>query len=228
MDVNLPLVHLKRKRSTGYHPGNAGIYYSAYKRIFDVAAALLFLVLGWPLLLLVAILIKLDTPGPVIFRQVRIGKGGKPFSMLKFRTMQEGGDELLAEHLSHNPALKLSYEQYQKLKDDPRLTRAGQSLRRLSLDELPQLWNVIKGEMSLVGPRPFLPEQKALYGVTIGGYVQALPGITGLWQVSGRNQLSFYERARLDEYYLEHRSFNLDLRILWRTVWIVMTGRGAY
>lgn len=227
MDTHLSGIPLKREEGNSHHPGITGSSYDTYKRVSDLVIALLLLALGWPLLLLIGILIKVDSPGPVIFRQVRIGRGGKPFSMLKFRTMIQGGDELLAEHLDRDPALKLSYKQYQKLKDDPRLTWAGLILRRSSLDELPQLWNVINGEMSLVGPRPYLPEQTELYG-DAASYVQALPGITGLWQVSGRNQLSFRERARLDEDYLRERSFGMDLHILWRTVWVMITGRGAY
>ena len=150
MDTHLSGIPFKREEGNSHHPGITESSYDTYKRVSDLVIALLLLALGWPLLLLIGILIKVDSPGPVIFRQVRIGRGGKPFSMLKFRTMIQGGDELLAGHLDRDPALKLSYKQYQKLKDDPRLTWAGLILRRSSLDELPQLWNVINGEMSLV------------------------------------------------------------------------------
>lgn len=228
MDINLTDMPLNVKSGSQYLPGNIGSSYTVFKRNFDLASALFLLVLSCPLLLLVGILIKIDSPGPVIFKQVRIGKGGKPFYILKFRTMVQDGNDLLTMHLNSNPSLKLNYEQHQKLKDDPRLTRTGRNLRRMSLDELPQLWNVIKGEMSLVGPRPFLPEQMRMYGDTAEVYKQALPGITGLWQVSGRNRLSFRERARLDVAYLQNRSFGTDLHILWRTIWVVILGRGAH
>jgi len=228
LNINLSEKPFIGKSSSQYHPGNLGSSYTVFKRSFDLVTALLLFVLGWPLFLLIGILIKIDSPGPVIFKQVRIGKGCMSFYILKFRTMVQGGDELLAEHLNSNPSLKLDYSQYQKLKNDPRLTWTGQILRRLSLDELPQLWNVIKGEMSLVGPRPFLPEQTRMYGNAAEFYKQALPGITGLWQVSGRNHLSFRERAVLDVVYLQNRSLGMDLRILWRTIWVLIEGRGAY
>lgn len=198
------------------------------KRVFDFLAALVALLVFAPLLLSIAGWVKLDSPGPVLFRQMRVGKGGKVFAMLKFRTMAVNGHKLLTEHLTENPAARLSWAQFQKLMDDPRLTRAGRILRRLSLDELPQLWNVLCGEMSLVGPRPCLPEQKEFYGEYFVWYTAVRPGLTGLWQVSGRNQLSFTERVWMDVQYVREWSLCGDLKILFRTVGVVLRREGAF
>jgi lipopolysaccharide/colanic/teichoic acid biosynthesis glycosyltransferase len=192
-----------------------------------VALAALGILLGLPLFALIALLIHLDSPGPVFYRQTRVGKGGTPFCLFKFRTMAAGAPEQLEAALERDPALRLSYLQFQKLWDDPRLTRLGRFLRRTSLDELPQLWNVVWGEMSLVGPRPILPDQAGLYGPSLPLYISVRPGLTGLWQVSGRNRLSFAERARLDERYIRNWSLLWDLRLLARTVGVVLRGDGA-
>ncbi len=181
-----------------------------------------------PLLLLVAAVIRLDSRGPALFRQIRVGRGGRDFEMLKFRTMQLGAEEELEEVIHGAPDHLVTTQQYQKILQDPRLTRLGRNLRRSSIDELPQLWNVLKGEMSLVGPRPFIPHQRSYYGDTFYDYIRFRPGMTGLWQVSGRSRLSFMERVQLDEYYLHNWSVWLDLRILARTIWVVMRGEGAY
>jgi lipopolysaccharide/colanic/teichoic acid biosynthesis glycosyltransferase len=186
------------------------------------------LVLLSPLLLVITVLLRSISPGKVLYRQVRLGRGGKPFELLKFCTMRSGADEGFQEFLNQNPAQRLEYEQYQKLKNDPRLTRLGKILRRYSLDELPQLWNVLRGEMSLVGPRPILGEQAGMYGPGLWLYTQVRPGLTGLWQISGRNQLSFRERAACDLEYLANWSVRLDLWILWQTPWVVIRGKGAY
>jgi lipopolysaccharide/colanic/teichoic acid biosynthesis glycosyltransferase len=198
------------------------------KRILDCLGAGAGLVFLTPVLLLIAVGIRIDTPGSILFRQVRIGKGGRSFQMLKFRSMYAGVPEMIAEELGQDPQERLSYQQHQKLQNDPRRTRCGRFLRKTSLDELPQLWNVLSGEMSLVGPRPFLPEQREFYGPSYSLYIQFRPGITGLWQVSGRNQLSFQERVELDAVYFENWSLWLDLKILLRTIWIVLSRRGAY
>ncbi len=181
-----------------------------------------------PLLLLVAAVIRLDSRGPALFRQIRVGRGGRDFEMLKFRTMQLGAEEELEEVIREAPDHLVTAQQYQKILQDPRLTRLGSYLRRSSIDELPQLWNVLKGEMSLVGPRPFLPHQREYYGEIYSDYILARPGMTGLWQVSGRSRLSFTERVELDARYLHNWSLWLDLRILARTVWVVVHGEGAY
>jgi lipopolysaccharide/colanic/teichoic acid biosynthesis glycosyltransferase len=148
--------------------------------------------------------------------------------MLKFRTMQLGVENALEEGVQQSPDNSITTEQFQKLLDDPRLTRVGRTLRRSSIDELPQLWNVLLGDMSLVGPRPFLPEQQGYYGASYSDYILVRPGMTGLWQVSGRSRLSFTDRVQLDAYYLRNWSLWLDFRILARTLWVVVRGEGAY
>lgn len=194
------------------------------KRAIDIVGALVGLTVGAPLFGLIALAIRLDSPGPVIFRQTRIGRGGRPFSMYKFRSMYEGAEEqqmLLADlNEADGPIFKI--------KDDPRLTRVGRILRRTSLDELPQLINVLRGEMSLVGPRPPLPAEVAQYKEWHKRRLEVPPGMTGLWQVSGRSRLSFDEMVLLDIYYIENWSLWMDFKILVRTVPKVLFGEGAY
>jgi lipopolysaccharide/colanic/teichoic acid biosynthesis glycosyltransferase len=198
------------------------------KRALDLAGALIGLILLSPLLVIIAIVVRLDSQGPILYRGLRIGRGGQRFEMLKFRTMQLGAETALEELIRGAPDEVLTAQGFQKLLHDPRLTRAGRFLRRSSFDELPQLWNVLVGEMSLVGPRPFLPEQRKMYGEPYADYIRVRPGMTGLWQVSGRSRLSFTERARIDADYLRNWSLRLDLRILVRTIWVVVNGDGAY
>lgn len=200
----------------------------AIKRIFDFLAALLGLIVLAPVLAGIACWVKMDSPGPVLFRQTRLGKGGKPFAMIKFRTMALNGHQLFNDHLTGSPEARLSWGQFQKLLDDPRLTCSGKILRRFSLDELPQLWNVLRGEMSLVGPRPCLPEQKDFYHEDFMWYTRFPPGLTGLWQVSGRNRLSFAERVRLDVRYVQEWSLWQDIKILVRTIGVVVRRDGAF
>lgn len=190
--------------------------------------AILGLILLFPILLLVGIIIRLDSRGPALFWQTRVGRGGHNFRMLKFRTMQVGTESAVEESIRSAPDYLISPQQYYKILNDPRLTRLGSFLRRSSIDELPQLWNVFRGEMSLVGPRPFLPHQRAYYGDTYSDYIQVRPGMTGLWQVSGRSRLSFSERVELDARYLQSWSLCLDLSILARTIRVVVRGEGAY
>ncbi len=178
--------------------------------------------------LVIALLIKLDSRGPVFYKQYRIGKHGKPFFVWKFRTMVQDADAVLQRYLDSNPDLRREWEVNQKLKNDPRVTRVGRILRKLSLDELPQLINVFKGEMSIVGPRPCMPEQQELYGHVFDLYKRVRPGITGMWQVSGRNETTYAERVRLDEYYVRNWSIWLDIYILIRTIWVVLRREGAY
>lgn len=189
----------------------------AMKRLVDLVGAATGLIVFAPLGLLLCLLIWLESGGPVFYRQERIGLGGRRFWMLKFRSMPDGADRLLEVCLQARPDRRLEFEIYQKLSHDPRPTRIGRLLRRFSLDELPQLWNVLKGEMSLVGPRPCLPEQLSYYGLIYMDYQRFRPGMTGLWQVSGRNRLSFAERVRLDEQYMQSWSLWLDLEILCAT-----------
>lgn len=197
------------------------------KRSLDICGAVIGLILFGPLFLLIILLLQIETPGKVFYRQVRLGYAGARFGMLKFRTMRECAEEELGKVLLKDPKYLSEYERYQKLARDPRLTRLGRFLRKTSLDELPQLWNVLVGEMSLVGPRPFMPDQLALYGPAYLDYQRVLPGITGLWQVSGRNLLSFQDRVRLDEIYIQDWSIWLDLEILARTPWAVIFQVGA-
>jgi Undecaprenyl-phosphate galactose phosphotransferase WbaP len=198
------------------------------KRTLDLVGAIIGLILFSPLMVIVALLIRLDSPGPALFLQYRIGRGGRAFKMLKFRTMQLGAETAHEQEFQQAPNRRVTPHQFQNLLHDPRLTRIGRSLRRSSIDELPQLWNVLKGEMSLVGPRPFLPVEQEHYGDTSSAYILARPGMTGLWQVSGRSRLSFTERVQLDTYYIHHWSLWLDIRILVRTIWVVVRGEGAY
>jgi exopolysaccharide biosynthesis polyprenyl glycosylphosphotransferase len=194
------------------------------KRAFDIVAATLLLILLSPLLALLALIIRLDSKGPVIFRQTRCGKDGKLFIFYKFRGMVADAEARQAEFDHLNEAQGPIF----KMKHDPRVTRVGRVLRRTSLDELPQLWNVLRGEMSLVGPRPPLPKEVERYEEWHQARLRAVPGITGLWQVSGRSHLGFDEMTRLDIEYLNVWSLALDLRILVRTVVAVVFAHGAY
>jgi exopolysaccharide biosynthesis polyprenyl glycosylphosphotransferase len=194
------------------------------KRALDFILALLGLVLSAPLGLLVALAIRLDSPGPVIFKQKRVGEHGQTFFFYKFRSMRIGAEEEQDLLRSRNEASGPLF----KMKDDPRLTRLGPLLRRRSLDEIPQLWNVLRGDMSLVGPRPGLPAEVAQYQPWHRQRLEVPPGITGLWQVSGRSDLSFDEMCLLDIYYIENWSLGLDLKIMLRTIPRVLFGEGAY
>lgn len=178
--------------------------------------------------LVIAILIKLDSPGPVFFRQRRIGRFGREFYIYKFRTMFQNADQHLQSYLDNFPQLKAQWLATHKLKQDPRVTRFGYVLRKLSLDELPQIWNIIIGEMSLVGPRPIVDAEVEKYGKCFNLYIQVRPGLTGLWQVSGRNDTTYERRVELDEYYVRNQSLKLDLQILWKTVFVVLRKDGAY
>ncbi len=191
---------------------------------FDRVTAALALLLLSPVFLAVAVIIKLDSRGSVFFRQIRSGIGGQPFLLAKFRSMVPTAEGLLPAIGDQNEASGLLF----KMRRDPRVTPVGRKLRRLSLDELPQLWNVFTGQMSLVGPRPPLPTEVELYADDVRRRLLVKPGITGLWQVSGRSDLSWEESVRLDLYYVENWSFLLDLTILARTVGAVLAGRGAY
>lgn len=180
------------------------------------------------LTILFAILIKLDSAGTVFYGHPRIGKDGRRFKAWKFRTMVKNADQVLEQYLRENPDLREEWMNNHKLRHDPRITRVGRFLRKTSLDELPQLWNVFKGEMSLVGPRPIVDAEVAKYGSQFAQYLKVLPGITGLWQVSGRNNTSYVERVNLDSYYVRNWSVWLDIYILARTAWVVLKREGAY
>lgn len=198
------------------------------KRLIDLTLTFIFIVLSAPFLLLIMALIYCGSPGGIFYQQKRVGRDGKIFIMWKFRTMVANADQVLQSILDSNPEMKAEWKSNQKLKNDPRITRIGKFLRRFSLDEVPQLINVIKGEMSLVGPRPCFPEQQEFYGEGIRLYHRVRPGMTGMWQIRGRNKTIFLERARLDEYYIRNWSVWLDIYILLRTILVVLSKEGAY
>jgi exopolysaccharide production protein ExoY len=188
------------------------------KRALDIAVASVALVLLAPLLLLVALLIRLTMGSPVIFSHPRLGYGGRSFACLKFRTMVNDADTALQDHLVHNSAAREEWQIDRKLRSDPRVTRLGSILRRSSIDELPQLVNVLMGQMSCVGPRPIVAEEIPRYGLAWEDYTKACPGMTGLWQVSGRNRLGYRTRVALDRRYVRRWSAMRDVWILLRTV----------
>lgn len=205
------------------YPKHHSLYRNGVKRCFDVALVLLTLPISLPLLLGMMLLVSLDGASPVYFQR-RLGRGGRLFNLVKIRTMVSGADALLEYHLRKNPAARTEWNETQKLKRDPRITPIGRFLRKSSLDELPQLWNVFKGEMSLVGPRPMMVEQREIYPGT--AYFELRPGITGPWQISERNESSFAERAGFDSEYLASLSLPRDIAILLRTVKVVLRGTG--
>jgi len=200
------------------------------KRLGDITFALSVLTLGSPLLLLVAFAVKATSRGPFLFRQERLGYRGKPFLCLKFRTMHIDAERRLINLLDSDPALYEEFERTHKLKKDPRVTPLGHLLRVTSLDELPQVINILRGEMSVVGPRPIVRAEVERYGSSMALVHSVLPGLSGLWQVSGRNNLSYRRRVQLDVAYVRHRSLWLDLWLLVRTVALVLWpwDRGAY
>lgn len=194
------------------------------KRSIDITATVLLLVVLAPVLLLVALAVRLTSRGPILFAQERIGRGGKPFRLYKFRSMCVDAEARRAELLAENDCDGVLF----KMRHDPRVTRVGRLLRRYSLDELPQLVNVLAGQMSLVGPRPPLPSEVAQYEQHVHRRLLVTPGITGLWQVSGRSELSWAETVRLDLYYVENWSVALDAEIVWKTAFAVLRGSGAH
>jgi exopolysaccharide biosynthesis polyprenyl glycosylphosphotransferase len=213
----IPLIGLK-------NPAIRGVNFLA-KRIIDASLAMIFLVLfSWLFAFIAALIWMEDRGGSPLYGQVRIGRGGRPFTMQKFRSMRPDADEQLAELLAHNEAEGPIF----KMRDDPRRTRIGAFLRRWSIDEWPQLWNVLTGDMSLVGPRPATPREVAQYEEWQLHRLDAPPGITGLWQVSGRSELGFSEQVLMDIMYIENWSLGLDLRILLRTIPAVLSGKGAF
>jgi len=194
------------------------------KYTVDRAMALFITLLALPLMVAIAIAVKVDSRGPVFFRQTRVGQGGREFDVYKFRSMVVDADRMLDHLAQHNETDGLMF----KMRRDPRVTRVGRFLRKWSLDELPQLFNVLLGHMSLVGPRPPLPSEVAQYSGDVRRRLLVKPGMTGLWQVSGRSDLSWEDGIRLDLYYVENWSLAADLSILWKTAGAVLKGRGAY
>ncbi|MDP3939052.1 MAG: sugar transferase [Deltaproteobacteria bacterium] len=198
------------------------------RRCLDLLLAITLCAIALPLLLLIGLLIRIDSQGPVLYTRIRMGKNGRPFPMYKFRSMFVDADERLHEFLLGDPELQNEYEQFHKLREDPRITRVGKVLRRFSLDELPQLWNVIRGDMAIVGPRPYDPGERAKMQQAGRIILAVKPGLTGLWQISGRSHVSFYDRLKMDCRYVTERSVIEDLRILACTLKAVLSGRGAY
>jgi exopolysaccharide production protein ExoY len=200
---------------------------TAVKRAFDILGVLMLGLVFLPLILAIALVLASDG-GPVIYRHRRIGRDGRVFECLKFRSMVPDADRKLRDLLERYPDLKAEWVRDHKLRDDPRVTRLGRFLRRTSLDELPQIWNVLRGEMSLVGPRPVVREELMRYGRSLPLYLAATPGITGLWQVTGRNDTDYRRRVALDVYYVRRQNLFLDLYILLKTTHVVLGGGGAY
>ena len=197
------------------------------KRIFDLAGALLLGILLSPFILVISALIRLEGL-PVLFWHKRIGRSGKVFYCLKFRTMAVNAEKVLRDLLEAHPEMRDEWTQNHKLRDDPRITAVGRFLRKTSLDELPQLWNVIRGEMSLVGPRPVVRAELLRYGRHASSYIAIKPGITGLWQVKGRSDTTYRRRVAMDTYYVRHQNIFLDIYILACTVAVVLKRAGAY
>jgi exopolysaccharide production protein ExoY len=200
-----------------------GLYATYFKRLLDILAVLAALPFVLPVILVLAFLVRRDG-GPALYVQARIGRGGRVFRLWKLRTMVVDADRKLAAHLATNAAARAEWDETQKLKCDPRITPIGRVLRRTSLDELPQLWNVLRGDMSLVGPRPMMPSQRRLYPGRI--YYRLRPGLTGFWQISDRNETSFAGRAIHDAAYADRLSLFTDVFVLLRTVRAVLRGTG--
>ena len=204
--------------------------YIYIKNGFDILFSLLVIIFGFPVFLLISILIKFSSRGPIFYYHKRIGKNFKTFYCIKFRTMHPESDDILANLLDKNELIKNEYEKTHKIKNDPRITRIGKFLRKTSLDELPQFLNVLKLEMSIIGPRPIVSQEIIKYENSISKVISIRPGITGLWQVSGRNNLSYKKRVYLDCLYVEQFNLLMDLRIIIRTLGVLIfpIDRGAY
>lgn len=201
-----------------------GRSFERVKRAMDVTVALLVLCAGFPVLVVIALAIKLSSPGPVLFRQQRLGRGGTFFWCYKFRSMVQDAEIQLLER----DDIRDQFDENFKLRSDPRVTRLGAFLRKSSLDELPQFWNVLRGEMSLIGPRPIVAPELAKYGACAPRLLSVKPGLGGIWQVSGRSETTYAERVAMDMQYVKSRSVALDLKLLVCTAITVVRGRGAY
>ncbi len=205
-------------------------FYKLFKMLLDFLFSIFFLISSLPFFIIISILIKLSSRGPIFFLQERIGKNNIPFKCIKFRTMHSEAKDILENLLMSDEKLKMEFEQTHKIKNDPRITTIGKLLRKTSLDELPQFINVLKNEMSIVGPRPIVKKEKKKYGKNFKKVLSVKPGITGLWQVSGRNNLSYKTRVKLDINYIENYNFLMDIRIIIRTIGVILfpLDRGAY
>jgi len=219
-----PSVAFPRPITLSERPAAAGIYRRFAKRALDIAIVAVVSLPVAMVVLLLALLVATDGRSP-FYMQARVGRGGRLFRMVKLRTMVWQADRVLDGYLASNPAARAEWDRDQKLRHDPRVTRIGALLRRSSLDELPQLWNVLRGDMSIVGPRPMMDSQRAIYPGT--EYYAMRPGITGFWQVSVRNESSFSERAAFDRRYFHELSLRTDLGVIWRTVGVVLRATGV-
>lgn len=202
--------------------------YRVVKRVFDLALALILFPLALPLLVILAILIKLTSPGPIFYRHMRLGQHGRAFQLWKLRTMWTNSDHLLSRHLQEDPRAKEEWLRKYKLQNDPRITPLGRILRRTSLDEIPQLINIFRGEMSFVGPRPIIDDEALRYGGGIGLYCAAKPGLTGLWQVHGRGKVQYEVRVSFDLEYVSTWSFGRDVRLILKTIPVLWSRKGAF
>ena len=218
---SLPAVEIIRNQSR---------YGRTLKRIGDIIFSFVVLTLGSPIFILIGILVKLSSPGSVFYIQKRVGRNYREFGCIKFRTMYKDADDLLPNLLEKYPLMRKEFEKDFKLRQDPRITRLGRFLRRSSLDELPQFFNVLKGEMSVVGPRPIVSNEIIKYSLFMEEVISVRPGLTGLWQVSGRNNLSYKKRVELDLFYARNRNFLLDLEIIILTLGVLLfpMDRGAF
>ncbi len=205
------------------------IKHNPLKRLFDICFSLSVLIIGLPLFILISTIIVITSPGPIFFKQKRVGRGGKAIKCYKFRTMFINAESKLEDILKNDPAKAREYKKFRKLKDDPRVFSFGKYLRKTSLDELPQFFNVLIGDLSVVGPRPaFFEEVEEFYGDKAYKILSIRPGITGIWQTSGRNFLSFLERVELDEIYVDNQSFRKDLRLILKTIPMLFSSKGAF
>lgn len=210
-------------------PFRCKIRHIPVKRAFDILFSLSVLLLGAPIFLLIGLIVRLTSRGQVIYSHKRVGRGGKLFKCYKFRSMYADADEKLQELLASDSELRAEWEQTRKLKKDPRITPFGRFLRKTSLDELPQFWNVLRGDLSVVGPRPVLESEiEQYFGPKAHKILSIRPGLTGLWQTCGRSDTSYEDRIRLDESYVNKRSLALDLKLVAKTVPIILLARGAY
>ena len=213
-------------RAAARSKSRRSLYDSYFKRMADILLVLVVLPLTLPLCSVLWLAVRLDG-GPGLYRQARIGRDGRVFYCLKLRSMRIDAKEALARHLADSPAALAEWQRERKLKSDPRVTRLGRFLRRSSLDELPQIWNILRGDMSIVGPRPVVRDELALYGPVLPDYLAGRPGLTGLWQVSGRNGVSYDARVGLDREYRRSVSLWLDVTIMARTVAVLLRGTGC-
>ncbi len=209
---------------------NKHFFGKAVKRLADITFSLIVIIMGFPFFLFLALLVKISSPGPVFYIQERLGRNYRRFGCIKFRTMYQDSDQILSNLLAKSPSLREEFNNDFKLRKDPRITFIGKLLRRSSLDEIPQFINVLRGEMSVVGPRPIVSEEIEKYGATMDEVSNVFPGLTGLWQVSGRNNLSYDKRVEIDLYYARNCSLFLDFKIIILTlgVLILPMDRGAY